>query len=125
MAEAAARGDWTRSWNDGRGDEWRAALPSAVAMMAAGRETIGDGVAECEMALATPAAETRTAADLLAKHYSDARMSPNTHFLQIMASGPRPGSCGPGIAPSRRIRFQLIGATRGKNYLCRTITAFQ
>ena len=59
----------------------------ANAMMQAGRETIADGVAEYEVALATSAAGTRTAARLLAEHYDDATMSPNTHFLQIMASG--------------------------------------
>ncbi|WP_371225255.1 M24 family metallopeptidase [Roseovarius sp. 2305UL8-3] len=60
----------------------------ASAMMAAGRAAIGDGVAEYEVALATSAAGTRKAAELLASHYDDADMSPNTHFLQIMASGP-------------------------------------
>lgn len=59
----------------------------ATAMMAAGRAAIGDGVAEYEVALATSAAGTRTAAALLAAHYDDRDMSPNTHFLQIMASG--------------------------------------
>ncbi len=59
----------------------------ATTMMAAGRETIADGVPEYEVALATSAAGTRKAADLLAAHYDDATMSPNTHFLQIMASG--------------------------------------
>ena len=60
----------------------------ADAMMAAGRAAIGDGVAEFEVALATTQAGTRKAAELLATQYSDADMSPNTHFLQIMASGP-------------------------------------
>ncbi|MDA7424344.1 M24 family metallopeptidase [Thalassococcus lentus] len=59
----------------------------ANAMMMAGREAIGDGVAEYEVALATARAGTRKAAQLLADHYTDAEMSPNTHFLQIMASG--------------------------------------
>jgi len=59
----------------------------AMAMMTAGRETIGDGVAEYEVALATSQAGTRKAAELLETHYEDTRMSPNTHFLQIMASG--------------------------------------
>ena len=59
----------------------------ATAMMAAGRNAIADGVAEYEVALATSAAGTRKAAELLAKHYADTDMSPNTHFLQIMASG--------------------------------------
>lgn len=59
----------------------------AMAMMEAARATIGDGVAEYEVALATSQAGTRKAAELLSAHYDDARMSPNTHFLQIMASG--------------------------------------
>ena len=59
----------------------------ASAMMTAGRGAIGDGVPEYEVALATAQAGTRKAAELLAAHYSDAEMSPNTHFLQIMASG--------------------------------------
>ncbi|NKB50638.1 MAG: M24 family metallopeptidase [Rhizobiaceae bacterium] len=59
----------------------------AGAMMSAGREAIGDGVPEYEVALATSGAGTRKAAELLALHYKDTDMSPNTHFLQIMASG--------------------------------------
>ena len=59
----------------------------ANAMMDAGRAAIGDGVAEYEVALATSQAGTRKAAELLRAHYVDADMSPNTHFLQIMASG--------------------------------------
>ena len=59
----------------------------AMAMMNAGRATIADGVPEFEVALATSAAGTRKAAELLSAHYQDACMSPNTHFLQIMASG--------------------------------------
>ena len=59
----------------------------AGAMMIAGRATIGDGVPEYEVAIATSQAGTRKAADLLRLHYDDADMSPNTHFLQIMASG--------------------------------------
>jgi len=59
----------------------------ATAMMQAGRAAIGDGVAEYEVALATSQAGTRKAAELLSAHYTDADMSPNTHFLQIMASG--------------------------------------
>jgi Xaa-Pro aminopeptidase len=59
----------------------------ANAMMEAGRNAIGDGVAEFEVALATAAAGTRRAAELLATHYEDAEMSPNTRFLQIMACG--------------------------------------
>ncbi len=59
----------------------------ANAMMVAGRAAIGDGVPEFEVAIATSQAGTRKAAELLAAHYNDADMSPNTHFLQIMASG--------------------------------------
>lgn len=59
----------------------------AGAMMAAGRAAIGDGVPEYEVAIATSQAGTRKAAELLGAHYDDADMSPNTHFLQIMASG--------------------------------------
>ncbi len=59
----------------------------AMAMMLAGRATIGAGVPEYEVALATSSAGTRKAAALLAEHYADPCMSPNTHFLQIMASG--------------------------------------
>ncbi|MCV2864573.1 M24 family metallopeptidase [Albidovulum sediminicola] len=59
----------------------------ATAMMAAGRAAIADGVPEFEVAIATSQAGTRKAAELLAAHYDDADMSPNTHFLQIMASG--------------------------------------
>ncbi len=57
------------------------------AMMNAGRAAIGDGVPEFEVAIATSQAGTRKAAELLEAHYSEADMSPNTHFLQIMASG--------------------------------------
>jgi Xaa-Pro dipeptidase len=59
----------------------------AMAMMTAGRATIAAGVPEYEVALAISAAGTRTAAGLLDAHYDDKRMSPSTHFLQIMASG--------------------------------------
>ena len=59
----------------------------AIAMMKAGQEAITDGVAEYEVALATSQAGTRMAAELLNKYYNDERMSPNTHFLQIMSSG--------------------------------------
>ena len=59
----------------------------ANAMMAAAHETIGDGVHEYEVALAITTAGTRMAAELLKAHYEDPRMSPNTHFLQIMATG--------------------------------------
>ncbi|QFT91455.1 Creatinase [Roseovarius sp. THAF9] len=60
----------------------------ATAMMQAGRDAIRAGTPEYEVALAISQAGTRTAAALLAAHYEDAGMSPNTHFLQIMASGP-------------------------------------
>ena len=59
----------------------------ATAMMLAGRCAIADGVPEFEVAIATSQAGTRKAADLLMRHYTDTDMSPNTHFLQIMASG--------------------------------------
>jgi Xaa-Pro aminopeptidase len=59
----------------------------ATAMMLAGRGAIEDGVPEFEVAIATSQAGTRKAADLLTRHYADTDMSPNTHFLQIMASG--------------------------------------
>ena len=59
----------------------------ANAMMTAGRAAIGSGIAEYEVALATSQAGTRMAAELLIAHYTDEDMSPNTHFLQIMASG--------------------------------------
>ena len=60
----------------------------AMAMMAAGRDAIREGVPEYEVALATAEAGARSAAELLADNYDDGWMSPNTHFLQIMASGP-------------------------------------
>ena len=59
----------------------------ANAMMEAGREALADGVAEYEVALATSRAGTTKSAELLAQHYGATEMSPNTHFLQIMASG--------------------------------------
>ena len=59
----------------------------ATAMMLAGQGAIADGVPEFEVAIATSQAGTRKAADLLTRHYADSDMSPNTHFLQIMASG--------------------------------------
>ncbi len=59
----------------------------ANAMMTAGREAIVDGAAEFEVAIATSNAGTRKAAELLAQYYQNTDMSPNTHFLQIMASG--------------------------------------
>ena len=59
----------------------------ANAMMKAGRDAIIDGRPEFEVAIATSAAGTRSAAELLEKQYPSTDMSPNTHFLQIMASG--------------------------------------
>ena len=60
----------------------------AMAMMKAGQAAIGAGVPEYEVALATSAAGTKTASRILKQHYpSSPYMSPNTHFLQIMASG--------------------------------------
>ncbi|MDH3632944.1 MAG: Xaa-Pro peptidase family protein [Gammaproteobacteria bacterium] len=59
----------------------------ANAMMEAGREALADGVAEYEVALATSRAGTIKSAELLEQHYGVTQMSPNTHFLQIMASG--------------------------------------
>ena len=58
-----------------------------MAMMLAGRNAIKADVAEFEVALATAEAGTRKAAELLNAHYVDHDMSPNAHFLQIMASG--------------------------------------
>ena len=58
-----------------------------MAMMQAAKSAIGENVAEYEVALATSQAGTRKAAELLEKYYLDPRMSPSTHFLQIMASG--------------------------------------
>ena len=59
----------------------------ANAMMNAGRNAIAAGVVEYEVALATSRAGTTKSAELLAQHYGTTEMSPNTHFLQIMASG--------------------------------------
>jgi len=59
----------------------------ANCMMEAGKNTIADGAPEFEVALATAEAGTRKAAALLGEYYADADMSPNIHFLQIMASG--------------------------------------
>ena len=59
----------------------------AVAMMAAGRNTIADGVPEYEVAIASSNAGTRKASEILNNHYKGIRMSPLIHFLHIMASG--------------------------------------
>jgi len=58
-----------------------------IAMMEAGRDAIGEGVPEYEVALASTQAGTRKAAELLKAHYQDSRMSPSIHFMQILASG--------------------------------------
>lgn len=59
----------------------------AMAMMEAGSNAIAHGVPEFEVALATTEAGTRKSSELLSQHYPNSAMSPNTHFLQIMASG--------------------------------------
>lgn len=59
----------------------------ANAMMQAAKNIMSDGVPEYEVALYTSAAGTKKASEILNKHYPNSRMSPNIHFLQIMASG--------------------------------------
>lgn len=59
----------------------------ANAMMQAARNTIAEGVPEYEIALSTSSAGTKKASEILNKDYPNTRMSPNIHFLQIMASG--------------------------------------
>lgn len=59
----------------------------AMAMMKAGRNIITNGVPEYEVSLATSNAGAKKSSELLLKYYKDTRMSPLTHFLQIMASG--------------------------------------
>lgn len=56
-------------------------------MMQAAKNTITDGIPEYEVALSTSSAGTRKASEILNKYYPKSRMSPNIHFLQIMASG--------------------------------------
>ena len=58
-----------------------------LAMMIAGRTAIKAGMAEYEVALAISNAGTRKSSEILNKNYKETRMSPLTHFLQIMASG--------------------------------------
>ena len=58
-----------------------------IAMMAAGKDTIADGIPEFEVAIAASNAGTRKASEILDKHYKGTRMSPLIHFLHIMASG--------------------------------------
>ena len=65
----------------------RHAAEVATAMMIAGRDAIEENVPEYEVALATSFAGTKKASQLLNEHYKGTMMSPNTHFLQIMASG--------------------------------------
>ena len=59
----------------------------ANAMMNAGRDSIRNGIREFEVAIAASIAGTYKASELLKKYYRDSKMSPNIHFLQIMASG--------------------------------------
>ena len=58
-----------------------------LAMMEAGKKALGHNVPEYEIALATSQAGTRKAAELLKNHYYNQTMSPNIHFLQVIASG--------------------------------------
>tara|TARA_B100001971_G_scaffold39102_1_gene34198 strand:- start:138 stop:1310 length:1173 start_codon:yes stop_codon:yes gene_type:complete len=58
-----------------------------LAMMIAGRTAIKAGMAEYEVALAISNAGTRKSSEILNKNYKETRMSPLTHFLQIMSSG--------------------------------------
>ncbi len=59
----------------------------AVAMVEAGRATIGEGVPEYELALAVIAGGTRKAAEFLADNGADLFVSPTIYNLQIMQSG--------------------------------------
>ncbi len=59
----------------------------AMAMMEAGKKALGHNVPEYEIALATSQAGTRKAAEILKSFYKNENMSPNIHFLQVMASG--------------------------------------
>jgi len=59
----------------------------SLAMMEAGKKALGHNVPEYEIALATSQAGTRKAAEILNLEYSNENMSPNIHFLQVMASG--------------------------------------
>ena len=59
----------------------------ANAMMQSAKNIMADGVPEYEVALSTSAAGTKKASEILNQHYPNSRMSPNIHFLQIMASG--------------------------------------
>ena len=59
----------------------------AMAMMEAGKKALGHNVPEYEVALATSEAGTRKAAEILNTKYNNITMSPNIHFLQVIASG--------------------------------------
>ena len=59
----------------------------ANSMMEAGRSAIAAGVAEFEVALVAAEAGTRKASELIRFFYPNSKISPNTHFLQIMSSG--------------------------------------
>ena len=59
----------------------------ANAMMMVGRKAVQADTPQFEVALQTAQAGMRKAAALLEEHYDDKDMSPNPHFLQIMASG--------------------------------------
>ena len=59
----------------------------AMAMMEAGKKALGHNVPEYEVALATSEAGTRKAAEILNTKYNNKTMSPNIHFLQVIASG--------------------------------------
>ena len=59
----------------------------SLAMMEAGKKALGHNVPEYEIALAISQAGTRKAAEILNSEYSNENMSPNIHFLQVMASG--------------------------------------
>jgi Xaa-Pro aminopeptidase len=59
----------------------------ANAMMQAAKNIMADGIPEYEVALATSLAGTKKASEILNHYYPNSRMSPNIHFLQIMASG--------------------------------------
>jgi len=65
----------------------RHAAKVGITMMETGANAISAGIPEYEIALAISNAGAHKSAELLSKHYKDQRMSPNMHFLQIMASG--------------------------------------
>ena len=65
----------------------RHAAKVGISMMETGAEAIRAGIPEYEVAMAISNAGTHKSAELLSEHYKDQRMSPNMHFLQIMASG--------------------------------------